>query len=241
MFEFFKKITEDYKWMIEMSALASVLLLFIRAVRKWICVYLHNLYVWFTFPFKSQDIKKEVLIEILGIGEELKKNTEISEQTAKDVTILKEIVGHNGGGGLLDMVGVLTGLQTTEFFLRAQPGYICDQDGRNLESTHAYLLLLRLSSKNDLAGLSWKSYMNSEKSTAYLNEFKDASSRREGFRERIELFDIDAVSKGFWISIAHPISAEGAKSKRYVGFLYPADEKAREIAKSYNWPLSGPL
>ena len=236
-----KSLTESYKWLPEAAGIIGLLLLAFKKGRKWIVGFLRGLYVWIVFPFKSQDIRKEILSEISGIKTELQKNTKISESTAKDVDELKKVVGYNGGSGLMDIIGYIEGLQNSDFWHRPNPGFICDGDGRNIEVTYSYCSLLGVSTKADLTGISWKSYTNSKDSTGYLSEFRESASRGECFRGKIELFNINSLSQGNWIIILNPISTQKAKTKRYVGLLYPADDISKEIANKHGWPLSVPI
>ena len=41
--------------------------------------------------------------------------------------------------------------------------------------------------------------------------------------------------------IAEYISAEKAKTKRYIGYFYPASEKSKAIALKNNWAMNPPL
>lgn len=241
LLDFLKNFTNDYKFVPELVAVIAALFLAFSKVRKWICSVFVSIYRWAIFPFRGQENIEKILTEIGSLKTDLSANTEISKKTSEDVRILKEIVGHNGGGGLLDMVGVLSGFQTSEFWLRAQPGFIADEEGRNLDSTHAFVLLLKLSTKDDVAGISWKSYTDRDFSNDHLKEFKEAVARRETFRNKLEFFDSNGDTCGEWTVLAHPISAEKAKAKRYIGFLYPVSDKAKEIARQYNWPMSIPV
>lgn len=234
IFEFIKKFTDDFKWFPEFLGILAALLLFFKAWRKILKQFFKCIYIWIVFPIKAHDATQKTY-------EEIQKLQDITKQTAKDVSSLKEIIGFNGGSGLMDQVGYIMGYQSSEFWLRTQPGFICDEDGRNLDCTHGYCLLLGLSSKNDLFGTSWKGYVDKEEYQVYLQEFKDSAKRRESFRGKTEFFDFHNESKGSWVIIAHPISSEKAKTKRYMGFLYPGDAKANKIAESYGWSLIPPL
>jgi hypothetical protein len=92
-----KKITEDYKFLPEAAGIIGLLLLVFKRGRRWIMGFIKGLYTWIVFPFKSQDVRTEILSEISGIKTELQKNTKISEETAKEVASLKSLVGHHGG------------------------------------------------------------------------------------------------------------------------------------------------
>lgn len=239
--ELIKKISNGLQWVPEALTLLAALSLLLKRVRIWGVVFLKGLFVWFIFPFRSQDMRKDILNEIGSIKTELIKNTEISQKMAKDVDALKEIVGYNGGSGLMDIVGYIEGLQNSDFWHRPIPAFICDGEGRNLEVTYPYCSLLGVSTKADLSGISWKSYTDTSKSTGYLREFKESAERGESFRGKIELFNINSTSVGYWVVVLNPISAKKAKTKRYLGVLYPADETSKNISTKNGWPMSVPL
>ncbi len=239
--ELIKNISSSLQWVPEALTLLAALSLLLKRVRAWVMIFLKGLFVWFLFPFKSQDIRLEILTEIGGIKKELEKNTQISQKTAKDVDALKEIIGYNGGSGLMDIVGYIEGLQNSDFWHRHIPAFICDGEGRNLEVTYPYCSLLGVSTKSDLSGISWKSYTETTKSSNYLSEFRDAASRGESFRGKIEFFDIHSDSLGYWVIVMNMISTKKAKTKRYFGALYPADETSKNIAEKHGWPMNVPL
>jgi hypothetical protein len=241
MLEYLKDITKDWGWIVEASAVFGVFLLLFSKVRIWAWRTIKGVYRWLIFPFKAQEMRDSILSEIRGLKEDIKANTEISQQMAKDVDLLKETVGFNGGSGLMDIVGYIEGLHKSDFWHRSAPAFICDGEGRNLEVTYPYCSLMGVSTKADLTGLSWKGYTDTNKSTSYLSEFRDSAMRGESFRGKIEFFDINSTSQGSWIIVLNPISTIKAKTKRYIGMLYPSDDVSKGVAIKYGWPTNVPI
>lgn len=234
MFEFFKKLTEDYEWILQASSLAGVFLLFFKTVRKTLGKVFKWAALWISFPFKGQTTVNTILTEVRG----LKQTT---EKTAQELDSLKKMIGYNGGSGLLDQVGILVGIQVSDFWMKSQPAFVCDENGHNTSVTHAYCNLLATTKKEDLLGLGWKGFSDREESSDYLIEFRDAASRRENFRGPIFFFNSYGEPCGQWVVVAHPISPEQANIKRYMNLVYPIDATAKEIAKKHDWPLTAPI
>lgn len=231
---FLKNLVEDFKWIPELSLIVVTLILFVKKIRRIFFNIFRWAYLWLVFPFKGWEA-------INNISNDVKSLKEVGEQTSKDVTALKEIIGYNGGSGLMDQVGYIAGYQASEFWLRTQPGFICDEGGNNLDCTHGYCLLLGLSSKADITGGGWKSFIDRDPTYGYLEEFKEATKRSESFRGHVEFFNISGKALGEWIVVARPISADKAKAKRYMGLMYPSDALAKEVATKYGWPLLPPV
>jgi len=234
MIEFLKKITEQYNWLPEFAAIIGVLLLVFSKVRKGFGMVFKWAYLWLVFPFKGWTAINTILEEVKGLKETTVK-------TSEDITALKEIVGYNGGGGLMDIVGYIAGYQSSQFWLTSQPGFIMDEQGNVLDATHAYCSLLGLASKAELKGVAWKAYIDRDPAYNILDEYKEAAKREEAFRGHIDFFNASGQDVGNWIILARPISAEKAKTKRYIGYFYPASEKSKAIALKNNWAMNPPL
>lgn len=229
-----KSIVEDFKWIPELSLILVTLVLFVKKVRQIFINIFRWAYLWIIFPFKGWEA-------INAISSDVKILKEVGAKTSEDVTALKQIIGYNGGSGLMDQVGYIAGYQASEFWLRPQPGFICDESGGNLDCTHGYCLLLGLSSKADIVGGGWKSFIDRDPTYGYLEEFKEAAHKGESFRGHVEFFNITGKHLGEWIVVARPISADKAKAKRYMGLMYPSNDLAKEIAAKYGWPLIPPV
>lgn len=234
MLQLIKTILEEYKWIPEMLALAAAVSLLFKRVRSVSTFIFKGLWSFFTFPFKSQGYIK-------NISESVQSLILTSESTARDVAALKEIIGYNGGTGLMDQVGFIVGYQSAEFSMRDHPGFICDESGRNVDCTHGYCELLNINSRSDLLAGGWKSYADKDELRGYIADFLDVAARRETFRSSIGLFDANGEDLGTWLVIAHPLSSPKAKTPRYMGFLYPFGAVSQCIAKEKGWPMAPPL
>lgn len=234
MIELLKKLLEEFKWIPEMLAMAAALALLFKRGRSIFTFVVKGLWNFFTFPFRSQGYIK-------NISDSIQSLTTTAEATARDVNTLKEIIGYNGGSGLMDQVGFIIGYQANEFWMRGVPGFICDENARNIDCTHAYCQLLNINDRGSLHSAGWKSYAEKDELHDYIVDFMDVSSRRETFRRAIRLYDANGKDVGMWLVIAQPISSNKAKTPRYMGFLYPFGQTSMDIAKEKEWPLAPPI
>lgn len=234
MIELLKKLLEEYKWVPEMLAFGAAVSLLFKRVRSISMFVFRGVWNFCTFPFKSEGYIK-------NISESVTSLMLTSEQTAKDVNALKDIIGYNGGTGLMDQVGYIIGYQSHDFWMRGQPGFICDENGRNIDCTHGYCELLNINNRADLQSGGWKSYADKEELHDYLEDFAEVAMHRETFRRAIGLYDANGKDVGTWLVIAHPISSSKAKTPRYMGFLYPFGAVSQVVAREKGWPLAPPI
>lgn len=231
MISFVKSLIEQWKWLPEILGIIAAALLIFKSVRVYTWKASVTIFNFFSFPFTME---KTIKREVTPLKDTINK-------TAEDVQAIKELIGYNGGTGLMDQIGYIIGYQSNDFWFKEKPGFICDRDGRNIDCTYGYCSLLGLKNKVELLSYSWKSFVDKESVIEFLEDFKQVSERKETFRQSIRFFDSHGDDIGVWLIIAHPISSNKAKTPRYIGFLYPYGEKALAIARDRGWPLTPPL
>jgi hypothetical protein len=234
VFDFLKKATEDFSWVPGFVAIVGAISLAFGTVRLKIYHGYRACIDFFTSPTKIFHLANELNGKVSRI--EI-----IADNSAAKIQKMEELIGYNGGSGLMDSVGYLLGYWSNDFWLRDQPGFIATDKGDNVDCTHAYCRLLGLSAKEDLLNKNWRGFVDKQEYSEHLNEFVDVSSKREVFRREMSFRNSSNHSVGTWIVIASPISSNKAKTARYIGMLYPADEIAINLCKSNGWAETPPL
>jgi len=234
MIDWIKELFDKLHWIPEAATVAGALALCFKKGREFAGIFFKNLLLYITFPIKAS----KSISDIFDNVESLKKET--SDQS-KDIRTLKHFMGHNGGGGLLDVADYLMGYASQDFWLKQHPGITLLNNAEAVDSTHAFCRLLGLSDKEKVVKGNWIGFLDKEDYKAFIEEYGLVSSRRETFRRTISLVDVFGEDVGEWTVIASPVCSDKVKAVRYRAMLYPHGEKAKKIAEKYDWPLVPPL
>jgi hypothetical protein len=234
MFDLLKKLTEDFNWVPGFVGIVAASSLIFKTVRGRIYSSYRSCIDFFTAPTKIFRLTNE-------LNNKVSRIEIIADSSAIKIQKMEELIGYNGGSGLMDSVGYLLGYWSNDFWLRDQPAFICNEKGENIDCTHAYCRLLGVSTKEDLSSKNWRGYVDKNEYPGYFNEFLDVTSRREVFRREITFRDSNNKEAGVWLVIANPISAKNAKTARYMGTLYPKDDFAKNLCKLNGWAETPPV
>lgn len=232
--EWIQAESEKLKWVPEAIALIGALSLISKTIRGYIVVVSKAIYNFFTAPSKTFKAVELLAAEVSNLQT-------VSQKSSDDIKVLKDLIGYNGSSGALDKIGYIMGYQSNEFWLRDQPGFMCSEIGENVDCTHAYCRLLGVSNKDDVDKRNWQGFVDKTQYKGYLEEFSEVAKRRENFRRELSFKDVYGNDVGTWLIVAYPISAEKAKTARYIGYLYPYGQKAKEVANLNGWPMVPPL
>jgi len=234
LFDFLKEQSANFNWLPEaLGVLAAVSLVF-KTVRKWIFAAFRAICSFFTSPSKTYKLVNDLTTKLANVEA-------VSNNSAGKIQNLEDLIGYNGGSGLMDKVGYLLGYQANDFWFRDQPGFICSELGENLDTTHCYCKLLGVTNRTDLNNRNWQGFVDKDQNKGYYEEFLEVAKRRETFRRTIGFKDSNGNDTGVWLVVANPISSDKAKVARYIGLLYPFDPTSKQIAEKYKWPLMPPL
>ena len=118
----------------------------------------------------------------------------------------------------------------------ALPGFRALQDGSNISVNQAYCELVSVRDPEDLMHRSWLQFMADREAGAdYLHRWLDASSSNSQFADYLKIVDITGQYRGNWLVKIKPLAPTRDGNYIFGGRYYPADDKAREIAKENRW------
>lgn len=234
VFDFFKTVAASLGWLPEALGVLAAISLCFQKGRQYFAVFLKFVWLYISFPIKFGKVLTDLVLEVQTIKTNLATNT-------IDTKKIKDIVGFNGGGGILDRLEYIAGYNTSEFWLKNHPGFSLDGDAKLIDSTHAFCLLLGVNDKDMVVGGNWKSFLDKREIKEFIEEYKTVSAKRDIFRRQIAFSDVYGNNAGTWTVIGNPLCSEKARAIRYMVMLYPFGDAAKAKAQANSWPERPPI
>lgn len=190
----------------------------LAALIKWRVAFL----AWLNRP-SARQLLEEVVVKVDGV--------------VVDMEEVKKEIRFNGGGSIKDHVTRMDRMEDVRFWLKPQPGFLCEQNGSNNKVTEAYCQLVS-TGQNELEHISWKSFIHNDDLAEYGVRWESALKNKQGVIAVARFIDRDQKPRGAWkikITPIAPLIFEKGDNYLFMGLFYPVDDQAREIWEEHGW------
>lgn len=170
----------------------------------------------------------------------IKKITRVDliEKISEKIEFIDSELRFNGGGSIKDQVVKITHLMENDFVLKAQPVFMCLEDGTNSQVSHAYCELVGVNSLLELQNLNWRMFIDPDDVDNYDRLLTNALHEKQGVITIVGIRDQMQNNRGRWrvrITPIKPSVRKVGEGYLFIGHFTPVDDVARSIWDDSGW------
>lgn len=189
--------------------------------------------IGFLFAIKRKNLLRPIVIYIKRVT-----RVDLLEKISERIEYIDKELRFNGGGSLKDQVVKITHLMENDFILKAQPVFMCLEDGSNSQVSHAYCKLVGVDSISELQDLNWRMFIHPDDIDEYDRLWTKALHEKQGVVTIIGVRDQLQNERGRWrvrITPIKPVVRKVEEGYLFIGHFTPVDDLAKSIWDENGW------